>query len=194
MAFDPLDGSSIIGANWSVGSIFGIWAGDSPIGQRVKDIIGAVYAVYGPRTLMVMARPSRGEMIINPCCNIFFHRPPHHHCLVCLHHLHHQDVSKAHNNTTMPPTQQQEGLIVQEFTLSGTGTWLCTCPRVQLAPRKAVFAPANLRAAADNAPYRALVDTWLQEKYTLRYSGGLCPDVHHMLAKVCAGLQHHRSV
>lgn len=60
VAFDPLDGSSIIGADWSVGSIFGIWAGDSPLGQRVKDIIGAVYAVYGPRTLMVMARPSRG--------------------------------------------------------------------------------------------------------------------------------------
>lgn len=70
VAFDPLDGSSIIGANWSVGSIFGIWAGDSPVGQRVKDIIGAVYAIYGPRTLMVMARPSKGVCV----CGVYVWR------------------------------------------------------------------------------------------------------------------------
>lgn len=73
---------------------------------------------------------------------------------------------------------------MQEFTLTAKDTWLCTCQRVQLAPHKAVFAPANLRAAADNSAYRSLVDGWLRERYTLRYSGGLCPDVHHMLAKV----------
>ena len=28
VTFDPLDGSSIIGTNWSVGSIFGIWKSD----------------------------------------------------------------------------------------------------------------------------------------------------------------------
>ena len=48
---------------------------------------------------------------------------------------------------------------------------------------KRVFAPANLRAAAENEPYRALVDAMVGERYTLRYSGGLVPDIHHILAK-----------
>ena len=30
---------------------------------------------------------------------------------------------------------------------------------------------------------RALVDFWIENKYTLRYSGGLVPDVYHILAK-----------
>jgi len=28
VCFDPLDGSSIIGLNWTVGSIFGVWPSD----------------------------------------------------------------------------------------------------------------------------------------------------------------------
>ena len=46
-----------------------------------------------------------------------------------------------------------------------------------------MFAPANLRAAAENEAYRALVDAMVGERYTLRYSGGLVPDIHHILAK-----------
>lgn len=39
VTFDPLDGSSIIGTNWTVGSIVGIWPNDEGIliGKRVKD-------------------------------------------------------------------------------------------------------------------------------------------------------------
>ena len=49
---------------------------------------------------------------------------------------------------------------------------------------KQVFAPANLRAAAENAAYKQLVDAFIQQRMTLRYSGGMVPDVHHILAKV----------
>ena len=49
---------------------------------------------------------------------------------------------------------------------------------------KKVFAPANLRCAAQNEAYRALVHSWISERYTLRYSGGMVPDVHHALVKV----------
>jgi len=55
--FDPLDGSSIVGANLAVGSIFGIYKGKGP-GKSGRDQVAAIYAVYGPRTLFVMARPS----------------------------------------------------------------------------------------------------------------------------------------
>jgi hypothetical protein len=46
------------------------------------------------------------------------------------------------------------------------------------------FAPGNLKATADNIDYRALVTYWIDNKYTLRYSGGLVPDIYHILTKV----------
>jgi hypothetical protein len=42
----------------------------------------------------------------------------------------------------------------------------------------------NLRATADNPRYKELVDFWISQRYTLRYSGGLVPDVYHVLVKV----------
>jgi fructose-1,6-bisphosphatase len=36
VAFDPLDGSSIVDTNFAVGTIFGVWPGD-----KLKDITGA---------------------------------------------------------------------------------------------------------------------------------------------------------
>ena len=56
MAFDPLDGSSIIAANFAIGSIFGIWPGRSLVGKTGREQIAAAYAVYGPRTVLVLAR------------------------------------------------------------------------------------------------------------------------------------------
>ena len=37
MAFDPLDGSSIVDTNFSVGTIFGVWPGDKLIGVTGRD-------------------------------------------------------------------------------------------------------------------------------------------------------------
>jgi len=51
VAFDPLDGSSLIDVNLSVGSIFGIYKGSF----SVKDLVAACYVVYGPRTELVFA-------------------------------------------------------------------------------------------------------------------------------------------
>jgi sedoheptulose-bisphosphatase len=59
VAFDPLDGSSIIGANFAVGSIFGIWPG-SVVGSTGRAQKAAAYAVYGPQTLLVWSRPRQG--------------------------------------------------------------------------------------------------------------------------------------
>ncbi|MDA3046080.1 class 1 fructose-bisphosphatase [Campylobacter sp. VBCF_06 NA8] len=45
VAYDPLDGSSLVDVNFAVGSIFAIYEGEiSPSSLR-----GAVYSVYGPR-------------------------------------------------------------------------------------------------------------------------------------------------
>ena len=51
VAFDPLDGSSLIDVNLSVGSIFGIYEG----AFDVNKLVAACYVVYGPRTELVFA-------------------------------------------------------------------------------------------------------------------------------------------
>jgi len=52
IAYDPLDGSSLIDVDLSVGSIFGIYKDE----YSGPNIVAAVYVVYGPRVEMVVAR------------------------------------------------------------------------------------------------------------------------------------------
>lgn len=40
VAFDPLDGSSVVDTNFSVGTIFGVWPGDKLIGITGRDQVG----------------------------------------------------------------------------------------------------------------------------------------------------------
>lgn len=55
VAFDPLDGSSVIDTNFAVGTIFGIWPGTRLTGVSGNDLKAAGIAVYGPRTTMTLA-------------------------------------------------------------------------------------------------------------------------------------------
>jgi len=52
IAYDPLDGSSLIDVNLSVGSIFGIY--ENAFGTQ--NMVAACYVVYGPRVEMVFAQ------------------------------------------------------------------------------------------------------------------------------------------
>ena len=54
ICYDPLDGSSIVDVNLSVGSIFGIYDKDNLSGSGLR---GAAYVVYGPRLELVVAVP-----------------------------------------------------------------------------------------------------------------------------------------
>jgi fructose-1,6-bisphosphatase I len=83
VTFDPLDGSSNIDANVSIGSIFGIWRRTSPADgpgtkedllQKGTAMIAAGYCVYGSSTELVLALgkevncytldPTLGEFIL----------------------------------------------------------------------------------------------------------------------------------
>lgn len=46
-----------------------------------------------------------------------------------------------------------------------------------------MFSPGNLRAVNDNAAYHKIVDAWIAKEYTLRYTGGLVPDVCQIFVK-----------
>lgn len=68
------------------------------------------------------------------------------------------------------------------YLLTPSGLMLQT-PDLKVAEDGSYFAPGNLRVCLSSPPYRALLDYWLKEKYTLRYSGGMVPDVTHIIVK-----------
>ncbi|MFA5792598.1 MAG: class 1 fructose-bisphosphatase [Candidatus Gracilibacteria bacterium] len=71
---------------------------------------------------------------------------------------------------------------VHEFMLTADGFTL-VCEDMKIDGEKKYFAPGNLRATAEREDYFKLVTDMMREKYTLRYSGGMVPDVNHILKK-----------
>lgn len=140
VAFDPLDGSSIIGPNWTVGTIIGIWDGPSAVSEFEtprKKQIASILGVLGPRTTAVIAlRLPNSE---GNCFEVSF-------------------------------TDGKIEVIRPNVKLEDT-------------PKTKYFAPANMRAAAENLKYMQLINHYITQKYTLRYSGGLVPDVFHAFVK-----------
>ena len=52
VAYDPLDGSSLVDVNLAVGTIVGIYQGQDLL-QPGRKMVGAIYILYGPRVSMV---------------------------------------------------------------------------------------------------------------------------------------------
>ncbi|KAJ5924322.1 sedoheptulose-1-7-bisphosphatase [Penicillium verhagenii] len=140
VAFDPLDGSSIIAPNWTVGAIIGIWDGSSALHQQpAEKQVAAILGVFGPRTTAIVALRVPGG---KPEC------------------------------------------LEIGIGESGAHEIIRSNVRLAEAPFKTrYFAPANLRAAAESEAYMRLITQYVEKKYTLRYSGGLVPDVVHALVK-----------
>ncbi|KAI3330604.1 sedoheptulose-1,7-bisphosphatase [Ustulina deusta] len=143
VAFDPLDGSSIIGPNWAVGSILGVWEGRSALDQDPGRQVAAVLGVYGPRATAVIAVRVPGRESAAVCVEV-----------------------------GVPAPDGSCDIVRADLRLDAAED----C-------KTRYFAPANLRAAADDPRYMGLVARYIAERYTLRYSGGLVPDVVHALVK-----------
>lgn len=142
VAFDPLDGSSIIAPNWTVGTIIGVWDGDSAVSDTAtprERQVASILGVLGPRTSAVVA----------------------------------VRVPGGGDGSVFEVGVSEEGEIEV----------LRADVKLNDTPKTKYFAPANLRCAAENPRYAELVNHYIQEKYTLRYSGGLVPDVFHALVK-----------
>ncbi|EFJ22250.1 hypothetical protein SELMODRAFT_99338 [Selaginella moellendorffii] len=132
VAFDPLDGSSIVDTNFTVGTIFGVWPGDKLTGVTGNDQVAAAMGIYGPRTTYVMA-------------------------------------IKGHPGT-------------HEFLLLDDGKWQHVKETTSIGEGK-LFSPGNLRATFDNPQYEKLINYYVTERYTLRYTGGMVPDVNQIIVK-----------
>jgi sedoheptulose-bisphosphatase len=141
IGFDPLDGSSVIDANFSVGSIFGIWPGKGVLHKTGREQVASAVALYGPRTTLCIALPSA--------------------------------------STNLGEDVVLEVTLTKQLTL-----WELSRKSIIIKPNGKIFAPGNLRATNDNEKYHALVQHWIQERYTLRYSGAMVPDVYHILIKM----------
>ena len=74
---------------------------------------------------------------------------------------------------------------VYEFTYGANGIdgWICSRDRIQIEQESKIFAPANMRAAQDLPEYSKLIAYWMENKYTLRYTGGLVPDICQQFTK-----------
>jgi len=141
IGFDPLNGSSIIDANFSVGSIYGVWPGKGVLHRSGREQVASAVALYGPRTTLCIALPS--------------------------------------NSTNLDRD------IVLEVTLINNRTeWLLSRDSITIKPYGKTFAPGNLCATNDNERYNALVQHWIKERYTIRYTGGMVPDVYHIFTKM----------
>jgi len=76
---------------------------------------------------------------------------------------------------------------VEELTLrkddEGKTFWSKTKDNIQIAAKTKIFAPANLRSTADNKEYEELFEYWRKKQFTLRYSGGLVPDIYQIFLR-----------
>lgn len=72
---------------------------------------------------------------------------------------------------------------VYEFTLGPGNEWICSQEKIEIRKESKIFAPANMRAAQDVDGYKKLLDHFMENRYTLRYSGGLVPDVCQQFTK-----------
>lgn len=138
LAFDPLDGSSIVDANFAVGTILGVWPGRGLLGRTGREQHCAMVCQYGPRCTVALAFNS-----------------------------HVTRNGQAHS---------------LELTMNRSG-WVVSHEKFSIAETAKTFAPGNLRATAENLKYMELVQYYLTSQYTLRYSGGLVPDIYHILIK-----------
>jgi fructose-1,6-bisphosphatase len=130
VAYDPLDGSSLIDANFAIGTIFAVYPGTYLIGRTPRDMVASMFAVYGPRTSVILSF----------------------------------------------------GSGVYEFILKD-GNFELSKENIKISAEGKYFAPGNLRACSSNKGYKDLVNYFIEQEFTLRYSGGMVPDVNHIFIK-----------
>lgn len=75
------------------------------------------------------------------------------------------------------------GKGVHAFFLNEVGEFILLQKNLVMNDEIKTYAPGNLRAVTDTPNYRTMMNMWLDEGHTLRYSGGMVPDIHHMLIK-----------
>ena len=72
---------------------------------------------------------------------------------------------------------------VHEFILNDVGEFILLRENLGIADKAKTYSPGNIAAVEDSPAYRKLLEDWLKRGMTLRYSGCMASDVHHVLSK-----------
>jgi fructose-1,6-bisphosphatase I len=72
---------------------------------------------------------------------------------------------------------------VHSFILNEVGEFIVLREYLGIADIAKNYSPGNLRAVKDNDHYAAVMNRWLNDALTLRYSGCMVADIHHILSK-----------
>ncbi len=75
------------------------------------------------------------------------------------------------------------GKGVHAFYLNEVGEFILLKEKLIIKDELKTYSPGNLRAVSDTPAYRKMMNIWLDEAVTLRYSGGMVPDIHHLIIK-----------
>ncbi|MEA2018745.1 MAG: class 1 fructose-bisphosphatase [Campylobacterota bacterium] len=124
IAYDPLDGSSLVDVNLSVGSIYGIFKNDF----TGDNIVASVYVVFGPRV----------EMVVCDGDTVKLYR-----------------MQNEEFNYIKDIKMNQKGDIN-----SPGSTQQCWYPH-----------------------HKDMINEMFEDNYNLAYSGGMVPDLHHILLR-----------
>lgn len=124
IAYDPLDGSSLVDVNLSVGSIYGIYKNDF----TGNNIVASIYVVFGPRV----------EMVVCDGKNVKLYR-----------------LNKGEFN------------YIKEITMNNKGS---------------LNSPGSTQQCWFDH-HRTMINEMFNDGYTLTYSGGMVPDLHHILLR-----------
>ena len=124
IAYDPLDGSSLVDVNLSVGSIYGIYKNDF----SGNNIVASIYVVFGPRIEMVICDGKEVKLYRMKDTDFYY-------------------VKKIKMNEfghiNSPGSTQQ-----------------CWYPH-----------------------HKSMIEQMFKDDYQLSYSGGMVPDLHHILVR-----------
>lgn len=72
---------------------------------------------------------------------------------------------------------------VHQFLLDDVGEFILLREFLGISDEAKNYSPGNLRAVNENEGYRKLMQLWLTEELTLRYSGCMVADIHHVFSK-----------
>ncbi len=76
-----------------------------------------------------------------------------------------------------------KGSGTHELEMNDVGEFVLTRENIEITSTSKYFSPGNLRATISDEKYRKLLNDWTNDGRTLRYSGGMVPDIHHTISK-----------
>jgi len=124
IAYDPLDGSSLVDVNLSVGSIYGIYKNDF----TGNNIVASIYVVFGPRIEMVICDGETVKLYRMKNTDFYYVK----------------DIKMNESGILNSPGSTQQ----------------CWFPH-----------------------HKEMINKMFEENYELSYSGGMVPDLHHILVR-----------